>query len=59
VPRTKARQPAAAQGDHAERWKRVAAPRESQGISAAVMRERDWRNLFIASADDALRDAGR
>jgi len=59
MPRTKARQPAAAQGDHAERWKRVAAPLESQGFWADVRRERDWRNLFIASADDALRDAGR
>jgi len=28
-------------GAYAERWKRVAAPLESQGMSAAVMRERD------------------
>jgi len=59
MPRTKAKATSRRPGAYAERWKRVAAPRESQGISAAVMRERDWRNLFIASADDALRDAGR
>src|SRR5262245_5461803 len=57
VPRTKPRQPAAAQGDHAERWKPVAPPLEIQGCWAAGRRQRDWRNLCMPIAADAFPDA--
>jgi len=47
-PKPKPKQQAAPQGAYGE-WKaRVAALLERQGISAGVLLERAWRNLFIS-----------
>jgi len=49
VPRNpKAPPPTAPPGSYAQWRERAAAVLERRGISAGVMREREWRRLFIA-----------
>lgn len=50
----KAPPPTATQGAYAEWRKRAAAVLERKGISPGVMREREWRNLFIAGITPEL-----